>query len=343
MSKEEQKAYWKDPNSFVSLQDQGAVLNAADVCVDGTFIQAVTVTAPTLSTAVLGNIVMPLPGAATSLKITGANLVEGDTQLIIGSGANSKFMVATPDGKNGTAQITLPPDYTSDTTAVLQSVTNPTLTSGAGVKLTAFTLVSPTLTAAVPSAVPTGNGKVDLTLTGTNLVKGDTQIVVGAEKPPLVFAVDTTNGQTGKVKSITLPADYTADTTVMLQSLSKPTLTSGAGVKLTGYTPPAPAPAKGGPVVAPTLTKAVSSAAPKAGGIVDLTLTGTNIVQGDTQVVVGTGKTAMTAPVDTTDGKIGTAKKFKLPTDYKAATQVVLKSKLDTSKVSASVSLTTGP
>jgi hypothetical protein len=237
LSKEEQKDYWKDPNSFVSLQGAGGILNSADVCVDGTFIQAVTVTAPTLSNATLGNIVMPLPGASTSLTVTGSNLVQGDTQAIIGTGATStKSMLATTDGKIGTAQVTLPPDYTSSgTTVILQSVTNPSLTSGApGVKLTVFTLAAPTLVSVVSSENPGQSVNTNLTLTGTNFVQGDTEVIIGTGANKVTAMVNSTDGTTGKALGIILPSDYSNATTAVLQSKSNPALKSAAaGVKLT--------------------------------------------------------------------------------------------------------------
>jgi hypothetical protein len=234
LSKDEQKAYWKDPNAYISFDNPTGVLNAADICVDGTFIQAVTVVAPTLNTAVLASTPAPVPGVSILLTITGTNLIQGDTQVLVGTGGTStKSMVITNDGKNGTAQITLPSDYSAATTVTLQSKTNPSLTSGAGVKMTVST-AAPTLSTAVLAKTPAPGPsvKTTLTITGTNFVQGDTQAIVGSGATATNAMVDTTDGTNGTA-TVTLPSDYSAITTVMLQSKANPSLTSGAGMKMT--------------------------------------------------------------------------------------------------------------
>jgi hypothetical protein len=134
LSQSEQKDFRKDPNMFLGFGDQTGVLSQADVCVDGTFVQAVTVAAPTLSAAVLAKNPAPAANVDTVLTVTGSNLVAGDTQVVVGTGAAA--LVVTTDGKTGTAQVHLPPDYVNGTTtATLQSKSNPSLTSGA-VKMT---------------------------------------------------------------------------------------------------------------------------------------------------------------------------------------------------------------
>ncbi|MGA9606504.1 MAG: hypothetical protein WBR21_05725 [Rouxiella badensis] len=136
MSKYEQGLYWKDPNQFASFANPTGILNAADVCVDGTSIQSVTMVAPALSAATVppGSTVGPL----VTLTLTGSNLVQGDTQVIVGTAPNTASgPVITTDGKTGSAQIALPPGYAAGTTtAILQSKSNPSLTSGTGVAIT---------------------------------------------------------------------------------------------------------------------------------------------------------------------------------------------------------------
>jgi len=138
LSQVEQKDFRKDPNAFLGFGDQTGVLSQADVCVDGTFIQAVTVAAPTLSSAVLAKTPAPAANVDTVLTVTGSNLVAGDTEVVVGNGPTSTIaLVVTTDGKIGTAQVHLPSDYVNGTTtAALQSKSNTSLTSGTGVKMT---------------------------------------------------------------------------------------------------------------------------------------------------------------------------------------------------------------
>jgi hypothetical protein len=136
LSKEEKKGFRKDPYTYLALGDDAGIFNGADVCVDGSFVQAVNVAAPVLNTAILP---APAPAANSDavLAITGSNLVAGDTIVVISGATPASFPVVTTDGKNGTAQVHLPSDYVSGTTtATLQSKSNPSLTSGKGVIIT---------------------------------------------------------------------------------------------------------------------------------------------------------------------------------------------------------------
>lgn len=136
-SKYQQKLYWKDPNEFMGFDDlQTGILNGADICVDGTFIQAVATVAPTLTKAELDNSPTPTAGQSAVLTLTGTGMIQGDTEVLIGTGATQTHaMIVTSDGNAGKAQVLLPSNYTADTTAVLQSKSNTALTS-ATTKLT---------------------------------------------------------------------------------------------------------------------------------------------------------------------------------------------------------------
>jgi hypothetical protein len=140
MSKGDQKEFRKDPNKFLGFGGSQQALNEADVCVDGTFIQAVTVAAPTLSSAVLEKTAdAPAANQDRVLDITGSNLVAGDSVVVLNSadGTTARAAVATLDGKKGTAQVHLPTGFSLDTTtATLQSTLSPSLNSGAGIKIT---------------------------------------------------------------------------------------------------------------------------------------------------------------------------------------------------------------
>jgi hypothetical protein len=137
LSKDAQSGFRSDPNSYIGFGAQTGILNDADVCVDGTFIQAVTVAAPILNTAVLAKTPPPAPNLDTVITVTGSNLVAGDTMVTLSGAQPASALVVTTDGKTGTAQVHLPSDYADGTTtATLQSKANPSLTSGAGLKVT---------------------------------------------------------------------------------------------------------------------------------------------------------------------------------------------------------------
>jgi hypothetical protein len=232
LSRADQKQFRKDPNGFLGIGTEASMLDKADVCVDGTFIQSVTTAAPTLSAAVVAKSPAPAPGLDTTLAVTGNNLVAGDTQVTVGSGATATTApVITTDGKTGTAQVHLPSDYaTGTTTAVLSSKSNPSLTSGTGVKIT----LPPTLTKAelAKSPAPAPGVDTDMTITGTDMVSGDTQVVIGTGTTATTASVTTSDGKTGTAK-VHLPSDYTATTLAILQSKSNLAVNSGAGVAVT--------------------------------------------------------------------------------------------------------------
>ena len=157
-------------------------------------------------------------------------------------------MTASADGKTGTAKVHLPTDFDpAKTTFTLQSKSNPTLNSGAGVTMQAPRPVAtavdkpvalpagietPVLTAAKLEKSPTpGAGKdANLDVTGTNLVDGDTLVLIGAGPATAAVKVDA-GGKTGKA-AVHLPLDYVlGTTTATLQSKSTPALKSAA-VKL---------------------------------------------------------------------------------------------------------------
>src|ERR1700739_235181 len=253
LSAADQKQFRKDPYTFIGFELGGAngLLNQADICVDGTFIQSVTVTAPSLSSVAFGAGSSTAAGTDAVLDLTGTNLVGGDTILVVSSGTvpATSPVTASADGKTGTAQVHLPTDFDSTTTTfTLQSKSNPTLNSGAGVKLQAAKpaavvvpppvrtpagLVAPTLTAATLEKTPAPAADSDATLdvTGTNMVDGDTTVVLsGAASKSAPLKVNA-GGTAGKA-TVHLPKDYLlGTTTATLQSKSTPAMKSAA-VKL---------------------------------------------------------------------------------------------------------------
>jgi hypothetical protein len=254
LSAADQKQFRKDPYTFIGFELGGAngLLNQADICVDGTFIQSVTVTAPSLSSVAFGAGSSTAAGTDAVLDLTGTNLVGGDTILVVSSGTvpATAPVTAGADGKTGTAQVHLPTDFDSTTTAfTLQSKSNPTLNSGAGVKLQTAKpaavvapaapvappagIVAPTLTAATLEKTPAPAADSDATLdvTGTNMVDGDTTVVLSGAAPKSAPVKVNAGGTAGKA-TVHLPKDYLlGTTTATLQSKSTPAMKSAA-VKL---------------------------------------------------------------------------------------------------------------
>jgi hypothetical protein len=236
LSSEEQKQFRKDPYEFLGFDGQDGRLNQADICVDGTFIQAVTVGAPTLSSVAFGSGSSTSAGSDAVLDLTGTNLVGGDTNLVVsGKVPATAPVTASADGKTGTAQVHLPADFDQTTTTfMLQSKSNPTLNSGAGIKLKAAksaAIVAPSLTAATleKTPVPAADSDATLNVTGANLSDGDTLVLIGGG--PTAALKVSADGKSGKA-TVHLPSDYVlGTTTATLQSKSTPTLKSGS-VKL---------------------------------------------------------------------------------------------------------------
>ena len=218
LSKDDQKLYWDDPYIFL----QQVNLNKADVCVDGTFIT--TLASPTLTAAVLTP--KPpastlAPGAAATLNIQGTNLTAGDTQ-VFGLGAPITLKSAT--GTTGSVEFVLPADYKAGVKVYVSSALNPTLTS-----LTAATteFVAPTLTSVVLKAKTSGETlkagtQATLSVEGTNLTAGDTQVVGLGPSPIILNSVTTTSSSV----DVTLPPDYKDGMKVHLVSASNQSFTS---------------------------------------------------------------------------------------------------------------------
>ena len=221
LSRQDQKAYWKDPYAFLQTLD----LDQADVCVDGAFIT--TIAPPTLTSAVLTAKTAGTtlgPNVQSTLTVQGTNLAAGDTQVF---GLGSPVALTNATGTTGSVDLTLPSNYTAGMSVHLASAANPSLTSATIATTTGSPApAAPTLTSAVltpkTAGTPLGpNVPVTLTVQGTNLVAGDTQ-VVGLGTP---VTLTTMNGTTGSV-DLTLPSTYTAGMSVHLASAANPSFTS---------------------------------------------------------------------------------------------------------------------
>lgn len=205
MSRADQKGYWKDPQVFLAGTNHG--FNQADVCVDGAFIT--TVASLTLTKAVL--IPKPLTAQLTAsgpatLIVQGTNLSTNDTQVV---GLGTTVTLTSSNGTTGTVDVTLPSNYTSGMTVHLASAANSSIVSST---IATTTMSQPTLSAAtlapVTGGAPLGqNIQATLTVTGTNLVQGDTQVIMGSTTTALTTV--SADGKTGTVV-LNLPSDYRA-------------------------------------------------------------------------------------------------------------------------------------
>jgi hypothetical protein len=250
LSEADQKQFRKDPYAFIGFGTGFAngLLNQADICVDGTFIQKVTVATPVLTSLAFHAGSSTTKNTDAVLDLAGANLVGGDTMLVVSGTVPATWPVtANADGKTGTAQVHLPSDFDqAKTTFTLQSKSNPALNSGAGVLLQAAKpapvvapvappagIVKPTLTAATLEKTPAPAADSDATLdvTGTNLVDGDTTVEISGAAPTSASLTVNTAGTAGKA-TVHLPKDYVSGTTTAtLKSKSTPAMMSAA-VKL---------------------------------------------------------------------------------------------------------------
>lgn len=190
------------------------------------------------------------------------------------------------------------------------------------------TIAPPTLTSAVLTPKTPGSklGQgVDATLTvsGTNLTAGDTQVV--GLGPTLTLT--NANGTSGTV-DLTLPANYTAGMTIHLASAANPSVSSATI-----------------PTVAqPTLTKAVlipktTGTALAAGVQVTVQLEGTNLTAGDTQIVVGPGPPVTLTSATGTTGSVD----LQLPSGYTAGMTAYVVSAANPDLQSAAIATTSAP
>jgi hypothetical protein len=150
------------------------------------------------------------------------------------------------------------------------------------------TLISATLTSKPPGLKLDAGIDASLTVSGSNLVAGDTEVVGLGPTVSLTNA----NGTSGSVDDIKLPSNYTPGVSIHLTSAANPSLTS-ATIPTT--------------VAAPTLTTAVltptTTGVPLANGVqVTVGLVGTNLTKDDTQVVLGTNPGV---PLTTATGTTG--------------------------------------
>jgi hypothetical protein len=196
-------------------------------------------------------------------------------------------------------------------------------------------VATPTLTSAVltpkPPATALGPGvAATLTVQGTNLTPGDTQ-VFGLGASPITLSIAT--GTTGTV-DVTLPPDYKDGAKVYLGSKSNPGLNSST-VVVSAAQPQ---------VLAPTLATASlksknATDTLKPGVQATLTIQGTNLVANDTQVV-GLGSTPI--KITSVTGDVGTAD-VTLPADYKDGQKVHLGSASNSTLSSNEVAIGKGP
>jgi hypothetical protein len=192
--------------------------------------------------------------------------------------------------------------------------------------LTAPTITSATLTPRAAGAELGPNVQATLTIQGSNLVAGDTQVVgLG----PAV-ALTTATGTTGSV-DLTLPSDYKAGTQVHLTSATNPSFASTA---VASTVPTASAPT----LTSATLTSKAPGTALGPNVQATLTVQGSNLIAGDTQVV-GLGATVTLTTATGTTGSVD----LTLPANYKAGAQVHLASAANASLTSATIATVSVP
>ena len=193
-----------------------------------------------------------------------------------------------------------------------------------------LTLTSAVLTPTTPGSQLAAGVQATLTVQGTNLTAGDTQVIGFGTSP---VTLTTATGTTASATNLALPADYKATgIPVHLASATNPTLTS-ATISTT--------------VEAPTLTKAVLTptvaGTPLAAGVpVTLKLEGTNLTVGDTQVI-GLGIPPITVTLTIANGTTGTITNLTLPPGYVAGVSVQLASIANPTLTSAKVATSAGP
>jgi hypothetical protein len=188
------------------------------------------------------------------------------------------------------------------------------------------TLTSATLSPRTPGAQLAPNAPATLTIQGTNLLAGDTQ-VVGLGPTMTLSAASGTSA----TLDLTLPANYTSGMQIHLTSAANPSFTSAAVTITVAVT------------TAPTLTSAtlrpkVRGTALAGGVAATLTVQGSNLLANDTQVV-GFGMTVTLSSVTATTGTVD----LTLPASYAAGMQVHLASTANPSLTSATVSTTEAP
>jgi hypothetical protein len=228
LSPADQKQYWKDPYAFLHLLN----LDQADVCVDGAFIT--TVPGPTLTAAVLTPVTVGTtlaPGVQAVLMVQGANITLGDTQVVgLGSTPTTPVPLSAANGTTGSVTLPLPASYTAGMPVHLASAANPSAVSGTVATTTGTP--APTLTAAVLRPATAGTalvpgGQAILTVQGTNITLGDTQVVGLGSTPTTPVPLSAANGTTGSV-TLPLPANYAAGMQVHLASAANPSAVSAA-------------------------------------------------------------------------------------------------------------------
>ena len=333
LSRADQNKYWNDPYAFI----QQINLNQADVCVDGAFITTVpgpTLTAAVLAPATAGTALAPTVQAV--LTVQGTNLTAGDTQVVgLGSTPTTSIPLTAASGTTGSVTLPLPANYAAGMPVHLVSAANPSAVSAT---IATTTLPSaPTLTAAVLTPATAGTAlapgvRAVLTVQGTNLTLGDTQVLGLGSTPTTPIALTTATGTAGSV-TLTLPANYTAGMQVHLASAANPNALSATIATTTGSSAPT--------LTAAVLTPATAGTALAPGVRAVLTVQGTNLTLGDTQVL-GLGSTPTTAiPLTTATGTTGSVT-LPLPANYTAGMAVHLASAANPGAVSATIATTTG-
>jgi hypothetical protein len=157
-------------------------------------------------------------GVLATVAVAGTNLVSGDTQVV---GLGQAVAVTTANGTQGSADVTLPSNYSAGMPVHLQSNAVPALSSGTVNAMPAPTLTSATLSVAGGGTLAAG-ASATVAIVGTNL-STDLQFVgIGAAVQLQNVSADKTTASA----TVTLPTPYTPHITVHLASSSIPTIST---------------------------------------------------------------------------------------------------------------------
>lgn len=155
MTNSQQKAYWKEPFSFLSLPhgNGGIDFRKANVCVDGAFISEVP--AVTLKSVKYDDPTKVTAGASATIDLTGTNFSTSDTlvDLSITDPQNAVSLTtvllssAAADGTTASASVSLPAYWTAQTAVTVGAESKST-----GIKAPPLPLTIPSATGLTLSA-----------------------------------------------------------------------------------------------------------------------------------------------------------------------------------------------
>jgi len=236
MTQKEQKKYWKGPMSILNNPDLD--FRRAEVCADGAFISEVPTV--TLTGVAYDDPNSVKAGASAKIDLTGTNFSSSDTLVDLSitdskgtvSPSTVSFSSASADGKTASASISLPADWTKQTTVTVGVESKSTGVKTAPLPLTwQASLILNTAALDDPSKAG-ANAQVVIDLAGQGMAAGDTQLIFNNDtQHPVDVSGISADGTTGKA-TVSLPGDYNASTTYPCELKSKKSGNSSQPVNL---------------------------------------------------------------------------------------------------------------